>query len=413
MRRQLEPLLKIALSIQEPPPVEPAEDFRIRARVRLMNDIHAERNEKRSWIAALNSGIRHSWYSGWLKTATAIIAIILVSSILGTGIVYASADTLPGDTLYSVKIGAEQARKLFTVNDIARIELELKSADMRLEEIEALANKSPERMTLAVKGYEKNIVTATEKAESNKGVSTEGMETVALATLEQVSILDRISDDIKADEKEPVRQAEEIAFRAQFEVQRSLAEKDPLRATEMNIIAMQNRLNRAGDKADEGEIGEAEYALRQFMEMFKFGEEISEIAGRYGYSTAAINALNVQVRSTQLEAIRNMSGKISEEIMVAAREMMGVSDEDTGENGKGVSGTDTDNQIPEQQGEPGSGPGEPGVGPGEPGVGPGEPGEGPGEPGSGPGGPGAGPGEPGDGPGEPGSGPGGPGSGLP
>jgi hypothetical protein len=337
---------------------------------------------------------------------------MLVSSTLGTGIVYASADSLPGDTLYSMKIGSEQARRLFTVDDVVRIELELESADRRLEEIKALADKSPENITSAVKGYEKNIVTATEKAESHKGVSIEGLEKVALATSKQISMLDRINDGIEANGKEPVRQAEQIAFRAQFEVQRSLAEKDPLRATEINIVAMQNRLNRAEAKANEGETQEADHALRQFIEMFKFGEEISEIAKGAGDSIAAINTLNTQARSGQLEIIGTMSGKVSEEVLSSAREVMGVSKEYNGKNDKGSSGTDTDNQMPENNGEPGSDTGAPDVDSGEPGDGVGEPGDGPGGPGDGPGGPGDGPEGPGDGPGEPGDGPG-PGNGSP
>jgi hypothetical protein len=341
--------------------------------------------------------------------------------------VYASVETLPGDTLYSVKIGAEQARKLLAIDDIVRIELELKSADERLAEIEALVDKDTENITLAVKGYEMNIMTATDKAESsNRDVSTEGMEAVAMTTLKHISMLDGINDDINADGKEPVMQAEEIAFRAQFQIQRSLAEKEPLRATEMNIVAMQNRLNRAGGKADEGESEEAERALKQFVEMFKFGEEISEIAKGYGHDTAAINALNTQARSAQLEIISTMSGKVSEEILSSAKKVMGISKEDNEKSDSGPSEIDADNQTPDKDGEPGSGPGEPdsdsgdpgdgtrapGDGPGAPGDGPGAPGDGTGAPGDGPGAPGDGPEGPADGPGEPGDGPG-PGNGAP
>ena len=141
IRRQLEPLLRIALSIQQPPPFKPTNDFRVRARVQLMNYIHDKRNENRSWKDVLNSYIRQSWYSGWLKTVAIVVAVILAFSALGTGTAYASKDSLPGDPLYSVKIGTEQVRRLLTVNDIARIELELAFADLRLKEIEALANQ--------------------------------------------------------------------------------------------------------------------------------------------------------------------------------------------------------------------------------------------------------------------------------
>ena len=43
MRKELEPLLQLALSIQEPPDVKPSAAFKMRARVQLMEQIHAMR----------------------------------------------------------------------------------------------------------------------------------------------------------------------------------------------------------------------------------------------------------------------------------------------------------------------------------------------------------------------------------
>ena len=48
-RQQLEPLLKIALSIKEPPSFRPTKDFKIKARVQLMEYIHDSRSKKTSW----------------------------------------------------------------------------------------------------------------------------------------------------------------------------------------------------------------------------------------------------------------------------------------------------------------------------------------------------------------------------
>ena len=85
MRGELEPLLRIALSIKEPPDIRPSDSFKIRARVNLMEHIHAGRVVKKtgksvSWVA-----IGRAWYAGWLKTVTIVTAAILAISALGAG----------------------------------------------------------------------------------------------------------------------------------------------------------------------------------------------------------------------------------------------------------------------------------------------------------------------------------------
>ncbi|MFC2000922.1 DUF5667 domain-containing protein [Chloroflexota bacterium] len=347
VRRQLEPLLRIALSIQEPPHFKPTKDFRISARVQLMSYIHDKRNENRSWKDVFNFDIGKSWYSGWLKTVAIIVAVILAFSALGTGTAYASKDSLPGESLYSVKIGTEQVRRLLTVNDIARIELELTFADIRLKEIEVLANKYPEMITLAARGYENNIAIAIDKAESYKdrGISAEELEMVALATSKHISLLDRIIDSVTATDKEVVKQAEEIAFRAQFKALRTLAEEDPTRAIQRNVENMQDRLNRADTRADQGEFIEVEESLRQFEEMYKFGEEISQIAKDSDYSTTVINAINALARVDQMEVLSKMSDKVSEETLATVKEVMGISIENHGKEDTGPPQKGADNIL--------------------------------------------------------------------
>ena len=96
MRRQLEPLLRIALSIKEPTPIKPADDFRISARVQLMEYIHNEQNKKKSWRTVFNSSMRQSWHAGWFKAVAIIVAVLVALSASGAGTAYAAKDSLPG-----------------------------------------------------------------------------------------------------------------------------------------------------------------------------------------------------------------------------------------------------------------------------------------------------------------------------
>jgi len=101
---------------------------------------------------------RHSRQEGIFKhlifkpMPIAIIAII-ASLITGSGMVVASQNSLPTDTLYPVKLIAEKVEEVVTFNDVKKIELQTKLADKRLGEIEDLQAQG--KATKAV--VEKNL----------------------------------------------------------------------------------------------------------------------------------------------------------------------------------------------------------------------------------------------------------------
>ena len=64
--------------------------------------------------------------------------------IAGFFTVNASASSLPGDSLYGLKLGMEQAQLALTFNDDARLELEDEFEDERLDEVGALLGEGRE-----------------------------------------------------------------------------------------------------------------------------------------------------------------------------------------------------------------------------------------------------------------------------
>ncbi|MFC1870961.1 DUF5667 domain-containing protein [Chloroflexota bacterium] len=348
--RELEPLLRIALSIQEPPAVAPSNAFRVRAKVQLMEQIHAQKSKKKSWGSVSRSNVRQTWYAGWLKTVAIVVAIVLAVSTLGTGTAYASQDSLPGDTLYPVKIGTEQVRRLLTTDEVVRVELELAFAGTRLQEIEALANKAPDRTTIAVNGYEKNIAMAIEKAEQTRDSagSADVLETVALAIFSHLSVLDSIKDSVPDAAKGTIEEAREIAIREHIRALRSLALRSPLRTAEINIDTMQGRLNRAMVQAENGVFVEVEEALQQFEELRRFGEEISQIANGLGYGATAVDELNSRATSGQLEVLGIIYGKVLGEAKGVVEDAMGVSVEGHEQAVRGLQDEGALNDIPEE-----------------------------------------------------------------
>ncbi|MFA5866436.1 MAG: DUF5667 domain-containing protein [Actinomycetota bacterium] len=69
-----------------------------------------------------------------IRTLAAVVALLL----LMTGVGFASTDSLPGDALYPIKRGIEEARLRVTRNDEAKANLYLEIAGRRLNESEAL-----------------------------------------------------------------------------------------------------------------------------------------------------------------------------------------------------------------------------------------------------------------------------------
>jgi len=69
------------------------------------------------------------------KIIAAVVAVVMGTTAAGGGIVLASADSLPGDTLYSVKLIVEDTRLALTADPADRAELILSFAAQRTEEI--------------------------------------------------------------------------------------------------------------------------------------------------------------------------------------------------------------------------------------------------------------------------------------
>jgi len=295
------------------------------------------------------SDARRTLYSGWLRTTAIVVVALLVVSALVVGTAHASQNSLPGDTLYPAKTVTEQVRRLLTTDDMSRVELELAFAGVRLQEIEALANKAPDRLSIAVDGYEKNTTTAIAMVEQLSGDagSARALERVALAVSDHLLVLDRIEDSAPETGRESIKRAKEIAMREHVRALQSLAGENPVRAAEINIDTMQGRLSRASAQADRGAFVQVEEALRQFEQLRRFGGEISERAKGLGFGATAIDELNARATSAQLEVLGAIYGKTSGETKGVVEEAMRVSGGGHGQAVKGPKGEGALEDVPE------------------------------------------------------------------
>jgi len=314
--KELEPLLRLALNIEQSPDVKPSTAFKVKARVQLIEKIHAKQAvTKWPWLR----------YTGQMKPIPhrrrfsmipIIIAIVMAISAMGGGTALAAQGSLPGDVLYPVKLGTEKVG-LILADDAADAELWLKYAGKRLEEIAALDEKGrPEDIEIAVSGYDEAIAMAMAKLDE---VSAEGQEVgnlselVAETTSSHLLVLDGLADIVAEQAQEAIAQAKEASITGLENALRALAGENPEGAMEINLAAMEGRLNRAKAKAEAGEIGAVEAALAQFDELSDFGGEISHIAQGLGLDTTTVEQLVAHATSIHLEILAVVYDIVPEE----------------------------------------------------------------------------------------------------
>jgi uncharacterized protein YutE (UPF0331/DUF86 family) len=109
------------------------------------------------------------------------IIIALIAILSGGGVTMASQNSLPGDTLYPVKIAVEDVRAAITISSESKAKLHIGYAKERADEIKKLLeNKdvAPKGLEIALNRLEKNINKANEAIakEKQKGKDESALE---------------------------------------------------------------------------------------------------------------------------------------------------------------------------------------------------------------------------------------------
>jgi hypothetical protein len=126
----LEPLLKTGLTfIQSSAVIKPTSEFKTRVRSQLLATLDARRGKvgRREAIPM--------WPRRWVVAVASVLVILLA----GVGTVAASANALPDEPLYSVKLATEQVRMRLASSDMDRTKLHVQFAEQRALEIAEMA----------------------------------------------------------------------------------------------------------------------------------------------------------------------------------------------------------------------------------------------------------------------------------
>jgi hypothetical protein len=139
---ELKPLLEAAVWFEgQKAAVEPRPGFLRASRARLIEQIEAEP------VAAADGWLERAWAQlssalggGWRVALQVALAAVMLACLVvsGSEVALASQDALPGEALYSVKLGLERVELLVTLDPAEKIQLHSQFAQARLVEIQDL-----------------------------------------------------------------------------------------------------------------------------------------------------------------------------------------------------------------------------------------------------------------------------------
>ncbi len=145
------------------------------------------------------------------RPAQVFISLVLAIAILATstGVVQAANAALPGDALYGVKRGIEEARLIVSWSDSGDMKLLAEFAGTRLAELEVLleANRHGD-LALALEGFEESLFDLTSLAgEAGADIPIDTLDYILdrLAHLQEV--LGRVREQVPADIRPAIEQA--------------------------------------------------------------------------------------------------------------------------------------------------------------------------------------------------------------
>jgi len=262
-----------------------------------------------------------------------LLSGVIIASLLFSGTAYAQEEELqlpnpgitPDSPFYFVDVLGKNIGLFFAFGPDAKAKKAIQYAEERLAEAQAMAakNKSKE-VERSANGYGKFVTMAGEKAQEarQRGAPDNISEIVASATSKHLSVLDRVYDMVPEQAQPAIAKAREASMSGMENALRALAREKSERATEINLAAIEGRLNRAKAKADENNIAEVENAINDTEEFFKLGQEISEIARGLGKDTTTVEELVAKATSIHLEVLAEVYEIVPEQTKPVIEEAM-------------------------------------------------------------------------------------------
>jgi hypothetical protein len=313
LRSELEPLLKMALNIQEPPALQLDPGYKQSAKAQLLRQIRSTKQKKpRTWKDIISFGLPPQLV--WARVMVTILISVIVISMLGGSTAYASQGSLPGEMLYPVKVSTEEIRIWMAGKNVDKAELNLEFAQNRLKELSKLAARNSNKTGLAVEGYKNNLQSADSYIQSILDASTLAgvLEKHSEKIGGQISFCDSLFDTNYSDNPS-LQDAASLAVKEQINLLTELAQQNNLQAAQLNLNMMHNRLQRAQTKANERQYQAMCKAMLQYQQFNELGQQILEDAHYTQSQAANVENISAVMLQSCLETINTMSQQVPQE----------------------------------------------------------------------------------------------------
>jgi hypothetical protein len=183
-------------------PESPRAEFRVNSRKRITNQLQASAAAKRQRQVG-KANRRNRWF---LRPAYALASLTLVLAMLasGIGVVNASASSLPGDTLYGVKLARERISLTLSLSAEGDHKLLTEFAEERLEEAEALIEQNRlDDLPAALEGFENRLDELERLTDANDEIQPGALEHLKARLDNHIQVLQRVMENTP----EPAREA--------------------------------------------------------------------------------------------------------------------------------------------------------------------------------------------------------------
>ena len=258
-----------------------------------------------------------------LQPMPVLVALILMITI-GAGVTVAAEGTVPGDTLYPMKIAFnEEIRGVLAFSEESRAEWAVEKTERRLEEIEKLSAEGRLDADVAAQAevrLQAQIEEAEERAQkfeerkqehiaaqmhSDLEGRLEAHKEVLLKIRTQVPATDEEVDQILTQVEENLTQAKERRLQAEAEVAAKTeaevksAAEGKKRSAENKIEEIEQFIERKGDRVGADAKAKALAELKDAKELFAQGEAKLQ-AGEYGKAFASFQQSMRVVQAAKL-----------------------------------------------------------------------------------------------------------------
>lgn len=265
------------------------------------------------------------------KLVVVLLVNILALTLFSGGVAYAQEDTelpdpgiTPDSPFYFADKWAKQLSLIFTFREEAKVEKALRYAEERLAEMNAMLVRNKTRAaTQATNEYNNCLAIATRYMEQAKRKGVDTSENVALAVSKHIGFLNKSIADAGENQQRIMTDARERARVCQETAVRTMAQGDPEKAIQTNLMLMERQLNRIRVRSEEQQATGLQEELQEFERLNNLGQEISQIAKGLGTDTT-VDQLIGQATANHLSVLAEVHERVQVQAQGAVESIMQI-----------------------------------------------------------------------------------------